>query len=73
QKEIVAANPELSEGLKDEQVLKIPIKEIKIKIDPEPVVENTKYNTHRVQQGETLYSLSKLYNTTSDSIRIVNN
>jgi LysM repeat protein len=73
QKEIVAANPELSEGLKDEQVLKIPIKEIKIKIDPEPVVENTKYNTHRVQQGETLYSLSKLYNTSSDSIRIVNN
>ena len=73
QKEIVAANPELSEGLKDEQVLKIPIKEIKIKIDPELAAKNTKYNTHRVQQGETLYSLSKLYNTTSDTIRVVNN
>lgn len=29
--------------------------------------------THRVQKGDTLYSLSKLYNTTVDQIKIQNN
>ena len=72
QKEIVAANPELNEGLKEKQVLKIPLKEIKVKSDPKPIVKNSFYKTHIVQQGETLYSLSRSYETTQDSIRLIN-
>jgi LysM repeat protein len=72
QKEIVAANPELTDGLKEEQTLKIPIKEIKVKADPKSRVINPFYKTHRIQKGETLYSLSILYKTTPDSIRKIN-
>jgi LysM repeat protein len=72
QKEIIAANAELTDGLKEEQVLKIPLKEIKVKVDPEPIIILPLYKTHTVLQGETLYSLSRTYKTTPDSIRKIN-
>jgi LysM repeat protein len=72
QKEIIAVNPEVADGLKEGQIIKIPVRNIQ-KNKKKPV-ENTiqKYKTHTVKRGETLYSLSKLYKVTVDSIKIVN-
>ncbi|MGB0882766.1 MAG: LysM peptidoglycan-binding domain-containing protein [Vicingaceae bacterium] len=72
QKAIVTANPELVDGLKEGQDIKIPVKGIK-KEDPPKVIENNqKYKTHTVAKGETLYALSKLYDVTIKSIKNVN-
>lgn len=75
--EIIAANPEVEEeGLKKGMKLKIPV--AKIKSDPqldeylEPA-ESSPYLTHRVMPKETLYSLSKVYDVSIDSILSVNN
>ncbi|MCB9335553.1 MAG: LysM peptidoglycan-binding domain-containing protein [Flavobacteriales bacterium] len=76
QKDIMAINPEIEdEGIKEGQVIKIPIKEIKLENNPnlELPKETNKYKTHLVKQGETLYSLSKLYQVSIDSIQLVNN
>lgn len=72
-REIIAANPGIKKGLKEGQVIKIPVQNIK-KDDAIKLVEETsKYLTHNVQKGETLYSLSKQYSTTVDSIKLINN
>lgn len=74
QKDIITLNPEIDEvGIKEGQMIKIPVKEIKqIKpIDAEPLTNN--YKTHIIKTGETLYSLSKTYNVSIDSIKLVNN
>ncbi len=75
QKDIMAINPEIEDdGIKEGQVIKIPVKEIKIENNPNPVFpkEIHKYKTHLVKQGETLYSLSKFYQVSIDSIQLVN-
>ena len=70
QMEIIAANPEIADGLKEGQIIKIPVSNIK----QNDIDNNSKpqYKTHVVKAGETLYSLSKLYNTSIDSIKMVN-
>lgn len=73
QKDIIALNPEISDdGIKEGQVLKIPVKEIKKQVAPR-VKEQQNFKTHHVQSGETLYSLSKLYKVSIDSIELLNN
>jgi len=75
QKDIIALNPEIDEiGIKEGQEIKIPVKEIKQQKPAEEVAKtNTTYQTHFVKAGETLYSLSKLYQVSIDSIKLVNN
>jgi len=71
QNEIIALNPEVVDGLKEGQVLKIPIKEAqKPKIEIED--KNKSHYHHTVEKGETLYSLSKMYNVSIDSLVKVN-
>jgi LysM repeat protein len=75
QKDIIALNPDIDEtGIKEGQEIKIPVKEIKQQKPVEEVAKtNTTYQTHFVKTGETLYSLSKLYQVSIDSIKLVNN
>ena len=75
QKDIIALNPDIDEtGIKEGQEIKIPVKEIKQQKPAEEVAKtNTTYQTHTVKSGETLYSLSKLYKVSIDSIKLVNN
>lgn len=74
QKDIVTLNPEIDEvGIKEGQMIKIPIKEIKQTKPLEVEVTSSIYKTHLVKVGETLYSLSKLYQVSIDSIKLVNN
>lgn len=74
--EIIAVNPEVEDGLKKGMKVKIPVN--KIKSDESnteyvvPAVTNP-YVTHLVQAKETLYSLSKKYEVSIDSIKGVNN
>lgn len=65
--EIKSANPEAGEGLKVGQIILIPFNQIPITKTPKeaPVL-------HVVKSGETLYSLSKLYNVTVDQIKLKN-
>jgi len=72
QQEIIAANPEISEGLKEGQIIKIPVSGLKNTNTTIVESVNPTYKTHVVKQGETIYSLSKFYHTTVDSILLVN-
>lgn len=75
QKDIIALNPEIDEtGIKEGQEIKIPVKEIKQQKPAEEIAKaSPSYQTHFVKAGETLYSLSKLYQVSVDSIKLVNN
>ncbi|MBL4669676.1 MAG: LysM peptidoglycan-binding domain-containing protein [Flavobacteriales bacterium] len=73
QKEIIAVNQkEIAEGIGEGAILKIPVKSIKEEGPPKNSLEGQKYKTHIVKKGETLYSLSKYYKTSVDSIKSVN-
>jgi len=61
EKEIAIENPEVFDGLKTGQTLKIPVKEEE-KITTQEKPDTSKYIQHTVKKGETLYSLSKKYN-----------
>jgi len=64
--DILANNPEAGNELKLDQVLKIPVS--KIKKQQTEIILNKSKKSHLVAKGETLYSLSKLYNVPADSI-----
>jgi len=61
---IMAANPSLSEGLKAGETILIPIPG-DTATQPTPTVETSKY---KVKRGETLYGLSRKFNTSVDEI-----
>ena len=75
QKEILLANPEISKGLlKEGAIIKIPVLQIKKEPIKRDALSEEKiiYKTHVVKKGETLYSLSKRYNVSIESIKSVN-
>lgn len=61
---IMEANPVLSEGLKTGQTVLIPIPG-ETATQPTPTVETSKY---KVKKGETLYGLSRKFDTTVDEL-----
>lgn len=74
--DLVAVNPEIEEGFKKGMKIKIPINKIKDDTEQKAYIspaEASPFMTHKVLPKETLYALSKLYNTTVDSILEVNN
>ncbi|MCB0401567.1 MAG: LysM peptidoglycan-binding domain-containing protein [Flavobacteriales bacterium] len=71
QNEIIAANPQITEGLQEGQIIRIPVKKLKTEI-PEPITPASDKITHVVQKGETLYALSKKYNVTVEAIKEAN-
>ena len=74
--EIIAANPSIEDGLKKGMKIKIPVNKIKSEDSNSeyvvPAITNP-YVTHFVAAKETLYSLSKQYEVSVDSILKVNN
>ncbi|MBL4706838.1 MAG: LysM peptidoglycan-binding domain-containing protein, partial [Flavobacteriales bacterium] len=74
--DIILQNPEVENGLKKGMRLKIPVAKIKSEVASEEYVvpaAASPYVTHQVAPKETLYSLSKLYEVSIDSISLVNN
>ncbi len=76
--QIIDNNPEINQGLREGQTIKIPAK-VELDQKPKPQMENkpaTNSNSgilrHRVEQGETLYSLSRRYNVSIDEILDLN-
>lgn len=69
--DIVIENPEAIDGIKPGQVLKVPLKKAK-KVESAPVTNGGNYVLHQVEAGQTLYSISKQYNTTVEKIKILN-
>ncbi|MDY8134049.1 amino acid ABC transporter substrate-binding protein [Aquimarina sp. 2201CG5-10] len=57
---IYRINPTAKEGISEGEILAIPI------------VDNQEYKTHEVKEGDTVYSLSKTYNTTPETLYILN-
>ncbi len=64
QKEILENNPQVFDGLKPGQELKIPFKK--------PIVETSKYRIHIIEAGQSIYSISKMYHVTQESIFAIN-
>lgn len=73
QNEIIAANPGIENGLKEGQVLKIPVKKLKAETEEKELPTTSNRRTHVVAKGETLYALSKKYKVTVDEIKKENN
>ncbi|MFA6838380.1 MAG: LysM peptidoglycan-binding domain-containing protein [Dysgonamonadaceae bacterium] len=77
--EILRVNPEANKGLKNGQVLLIPITEgtAAQTVDSMPMVNTSPVEQvpdqnltfkHTVQKGETVYAIAQMYNTTSEEI-----
>jgi len=67
EKELKAANPQLNKGLKTGETLNIPVppsnKTVKSTDN-----DQVKFTNHQVKKGETLFSISKKYNTPIETI-----
>ena len=75
--DIVIENPEAIDGIKSGQVLKVPFEKVKPKEETVKSVETTKvdsskYIYHKVEKGQTLYSISKQYKVSEDKIKAAN-
>jgi LysM repeat protein len=71
--DIVIENPDAIDGIKPGQTLKIPLpKEKSVTATTFTKADSAKYYLHQVQQGETLYSLSKFYAIGIDKIKELN-
>ncbi len=57
---IYRINPTAKEGVKEGQILAI------------PVIDDQEYKVHIVEEGDTVYNISKKYNTTPEAIYILN-
>lgn len=73
QKDILAINPSLVNNFSVNKIIKIPTTQIKQESTDEQSNKESKYQTHLVKAHETLFSLSKLYKVSIDSIKLVNN
>jgi LysM repeat protein/ABC-type branched-subunit amino acid transport system substrate-binding protein len=71
--ELMEYNPDASTTLSTGAVLKIPLYKSK---DTDPInlepARNDTFMVHQVQTGETIYSLSKTYNVSADSLKLLN-
>lgn len=67
--DILKTNPELAEGLKAGQTIRIPISKENKKLQKKdaPVLQNNQL-LHTIQKGETLYAIAKKYNVTQEQI-----
>ncbi|MCG3164896.1 MAG: hypothetical protein POELPBGB_00655 [Bacteroidia bacterium] len=72
--EIVFENPAAIDGIKPDMELRIPVASATTveTTKEKPVNINGKYRVHTVEKGETLYAISKLYNTTVEAIKQAN-
>jgi LysM repeat protein/ABC-type branched-subunit amino acid transport system substrate-binding protein len=67
--DLVIENPNAIDGIKPGQVLKIPVEKKKITAAS---IDTTNCIIHRVEQGQTLYSISKQYGVDVEKIKLLN-
>lgn len=66
--DILTINPDIKKGLKEGQLIRIPIPKLKEKDSSDVEGNQDNLLRHRVKTKETLYSLSKYYGVTIESI-----
>ena len=64
--DIVIENPEAIDGIKPGQSLKIPYVAPKVIAKPASKADSTKYIFHNVEKGQTMFSLTRQYNVTTE-------
>lgn len=69
---IISENPEIKDGLKPGQELKIPVVNTTKEAEKTPVSTKQNFTIHRVEQGQTLYAISKIYNVKIEDITALN-
>jgi LysM repeat protein/ABC-type branched-subunit amino acid transport system substrate-binding protein len=72
QETLIKENPEIKDGLKPGQELKIPVISETHQADKTSVNTKENYIIHKVEQGQTLYAISKLYNLKIEDISALN-
>ncbi|UTW60838.1 LysM peptidoglycan-binding domain-containing protein [bacterium SCSIO 12741] len=72
-KDLLRENPQLEEGLKVGQVIRIPVKKVDTKVSGNntPTVSGADL-IHEVQQGETMYKLTRKYQVTEEELQAAN-
>lgn len=68
--DIVIENPEAIDGIKPGQILKIPFE--KKKVVKKITVDTSNYVLHKVEKGQTIYSITKQYNITDEKLKLMN-
>ena len=68
--DIVIENPEAIDGIKPGQILRIPVEKKKPVVST--VSDTSNYKLHKVEKGQTLYSISKQYGVSVDKIKFLN-
>ena len=71
-KDIATENPEVFEGIRPSQNIKIPIISGK-NSTIEEILSEGKYKIHKVEKGQTLYSIAKQYNVNVNDLINLNN
>ncbi|MFN4234059.1 MAG: LysM peptidoglycan-binding domain-containing protein [Bacteroidia bacterium] len=72
QETIINENPEIKEGLKPGQELKIPVAVASKEVEKTPLNTKENFTIHKVEQGQTLYAISKLYDVKVEEISALN-
>jgi LysM repeat protein/ABC-type branched-subunit amino acid transport system substrate-binding protein len=67
--DLVIENPDAIDGIKPGQILKIPFEKKKVSL---ATVDTSNYILHKVEQGQTLYSISKHYGVDVEKIKLLN-
>lgn len=67
--DLVIENPDAIDGIKTGQILKIPFEKKKVSI---ATVDTSNYILHKVEQGQTLYAISKHYGVDVEKIKLLN-
>jgi LysM repeat protein/ABC-type branched-subunit amino acid transport system substrate-binding protein len=67
--DLVIENPDAIDGIKPGQVLKIPFEKRKIST---VTIDTSNCSMHKVEPGQTLYSISKQYGVDAEKIRLLN-
>ena len=73
--DLVFENPDAIDGIKPGMELKIPVNATTSKENigkDKPLEINGKFRIHIVEKGQTLYSVSRLYNVTVDALKLAN-
>lgn len=72
QETIINENPEIKDGLKPGQELKIPVAGVAKEVEKTPSNTKENFTIHKVEQGQTLYAISKMYDVKVDEITALN-
>ncbi|MBA3970807.1 MAG: LysM peptidoglycan-binding domain-containing protein [Bacteroidetes bacterium] len=68
--DIVIDNPEAIDGIKPGQILKILIN--KKKVNEISAIDTTNFILHKVEKGQTLYSIGRQHSTSIDKLKVLN-